>query len=355
MKTLIIIIGTISAIMGLGDIMTLKAAGKSELITKQSINKVPNKVTEGIVEVNDLSSNLSCSYPKEIRLVSEDKKIDLHLVYIRPGHFRMGRDVSNLKRFFAKLTQLDTHFPDEWPARKVTITRGFYIGKYKVTCEQFCAFLNSVEHSAGYVQLSKYSRIEVKNGVYISKPGNESCAINGVFWEGAVAFCDWINDQTGFCVRLPTEAEWEFSARGPEERTYPWGEDKSVKYDSGRPSNDHLEYPYPWSCDSVDKFPDDITPNGVIGMAGQGKEWCSDYYLNYYLKDDVVDPRGPTKAYLRGHDKYYTEEYLSHVWRSDNPLTISRGAGNKVSISKGPNYNYGFRVVMELPKEQKTN
>ena len=67
------------------------------------------------------------------------------------------------------------------------------------------------------------------------------------------------------------------------------------------------------------------------------------------MKNDLIDPKGPTKEYLQSHDNFYLKDPL-HVFRSDGPYTICRGGGNSASITDGANSDYGFRVVMELPK-----
>ena len=89
-----------------------------------------------------------------------------------------------------------------------------------------------------------------------------------------------------------------------------------------------------------------MTPDGVVGMALRGGEWCSDFYGVCYLKHDVIDPQGPTKEDLL--DKSLNrlgEEY--HVFRGCGIYTIDRGFGDRVHGLGG--YDYGLRIVVELP------
>ncbi len=288
------------------------------------------------VEISDVNTLVSLVRPpKEIRFVA-DEGLFFDLVYICPGRFKMGRNTDLLERTSLPIIE-SPKGPNEWPSRKVTITKGFYIGKYKVTCEQFCAFLNSIKRPDRYFKLHELSRVEKNNGIYVPKPDCVNCAISFVPWGVAAEFCLWLSDHTGFTVRLPTEAEWEFTARGSEDRTYPWGEDKDVEYQLSTAYH-YKKYPHRWSCASVDAFPNDKTPDGVIGMAGRGFEWCSDYYLEYYLSDDVVDPKGPQKIY-KSH---------GHVYRSDGRFTISRGSGSSIDVDPRhfEQVEYGFRIVV---------
>ena len=316
-------------------------------VKEKAKKEVKQEVTEPVKIENASSLKSIGPLPNTIRLMV-DEKINIDLIYIKPGSFIMGRDVGWGEKFISKINDLGMvgKYPDDWPAREVKITKGFYIGKYKVTSAQFCRFLNTIENPQDYVKLNIFARIERKGAGYVPKAGCENCPINVVHWKGAVAFCNWLSHPTGLAIRLPTEAEWEFAARGREGRSYPWGEEENVEWAADK-SRDYKTYPHPWSCAPVDAFPENVTPDGVVGMAGGVGEWCSDFYGVRYLKKDVIDPQGPTQQDLSDKSiNPFDDKY--HVLREGKSAT-SRSFGDEVDESAGI---YGFRVLMELDESE---
>jgi formylglycine-generating enzyme required for sulfatase activity len=333
------------SIVGWGEKLAMEKPILPKPETKEKARKEPKVEVMDVVEVENVSSLKSIKPPpKAIRLTVDDKmKIDL--IYIKPGSFIMGRDVGWGEKFFSKISSMGMvgKYPDDWPARKVKITKGFYIGKYKVTSAQFCKFLNTVDNPQDYVKLNIFARIERKDTGYVPKAGCENCPVNVVHWKGAVAFCNWLSHQTGLAIRLPTEAEWEFTARGSEGRPYPWGDDEDVHY-AESPSMEYKKYPHPWSCAPIDAFPENVTPDGVVGMVGWAGEWCSDFYGVRYLKKDVIDPQGPTEQDLLDKSlNPFDEKY--RVFRGRLSFAGPREFGDTVDGSG----IHGFRIVAVAP------
>jgi formylglycine-generating enzyme required for sulfatase activity len=151
-----------------------------------------------------------------------------------------------------------------------------------------------------------------------------------VSWFDAVEYCEWLAAQWNLPVRLPTEAEWEFAARGSfPQRIYPWGntlpERQPDRWRGGPEPVGHGE------------------PNGygLFDMCQNVHEWCSDWYdPAYYAVSPEVDPQGPAHGVRRASK--------GGAWR--HHIKFSRCAARS-SIPPDFRYaDYGFRVVMSASR-----
>ncbi|XZE33532.1 formylglycine-generating enzyme family protein [Pirellulaceae bacterium SH501] len=262
----------------------------------------------------------------------------LPLVRIEPGKFDMGRSSRGAFAAAALSFGEQGDLATEGPVRNVTISRAFLIGKHKITAEQYCRFLNSTDGPERCVSINRFSNIENRDGMYHPKDGRRTFPINVVHWDGAKNFCDWLSKQSGRTVRLPTEAEWEYAARGSEGRATPWGNKAVMDWSSIEGS-------------SVDAFSDNATPEGVVGLVDYVVgEWCSDFYGSRYILGDSQDPNGPTLDQLPVKTDLWwlaTVEGKYHVLRGrvkrSNWSTTSRNLGDRADNAG----IYGFRIVVD--------
>jgi eukaryotic-like serine/threonine-protein kinase len=160
------------------------------------------------------------------------------MVYLEGGSFLMGNDET----------------AEEAPQHEVQV-EPFYIDTYPVTNEQYEEFLKATRYAE-----PKYWRNADFNGP--KQP------VVGVTWADAQAFAAWAGKQ------LPTELQWEFAARGKQNRRYPWGNREPDPTFSNY--SDHLNMP-----SIVTMHDEGATPDGVYDLAGNVYEWTADAYAPY--------------------------------------------------------------------------
>ncbi len=178
---------------------------------------------------------------------------DIIMVYIPEGEFTIGspsRDGG----------------ADEHPSHKVFV-HGFWIGKNEVTFAQYDRFcMESGRKKAGDEGWGRENR----PAIYVS-------------WNDARDFCLWLEQKTGLKFRLPSEAEWEKTARD----RFPWG---NAAPDSNRANfnkNHMMTRP-------VGSYPKGASPYGVLDMAGNVWEWIADWYdADFYRNSPRDNPQGP--------------------------------------------------------------
>lgn len=185
------------------------------------------------------------------------------LIEVPGGSFTMGSDSKDAS-------------DDEKPLQLVGV-KGFYIGKYDVTNAQFQDFVQATGYDAG---------TEWKT--YADRWGARAPVVC-VSWYDAVAYCNWSG------LRLPTEAEWEYAARGPRNLTWPWGNEwDSSRAVTGESSKGRAA--------SVGSRPSGASPFGVLDTAGNVSQWCSSNYqpYPYRVDDEREDPGGEADRVMRG-------------------------------------------------------
>jgi serine/threonine-protein kinase len=143
---------------------------------------------------------------------------------------------------------------------------GFWLDRTEVTNGQYKQCV-----AAGQCEPSRYADISMLNG--------ENQPVVAVSWYDAQAYCEWAGGT------LPTEAQWEYAARGSENRAYPWGED--------RPDCDIANYlECVGTTATVGSYPDGVSWCGALDLAGNVYEWVADWHGSY-TADKQVNPQGP--------------------------------------------------------------
>jgi formylglycine-generating enzyme required for sulfatase activity len=246
-----------------------------------------------------------------------------NLVWIPCGTFTMGTPPDE-----------PTPFTLEVPQTRVTISQGFWMGKYEVTQAEYLAVMGS-------------------NPSYFT--GDLSYPVGGVNWNDAVAYCAALTARerktgrlpAGYAYRLPTEAEWEYACRAGTTTPFHYGNELR----SGMANFDgRAEYPpcggssgtcwcwnqsgiYLGRTTSVGSY----APNawGLYDMHGNMWEWCQDWF-DYYAGGIAVDPQGPATG-------------SSHVIRGGNWREYGhscRSAARSVAYETRILYDVGFRMVL---------
>ena len=159
----------------------------------------------------------------------------------------------------------------------------------------------------------------------------------------AAKFCQWLSSRERRRYRLPTEAEWEYAARGSDGRKYPWG-DQEGRGDLANFADRNTVFA--WSDREIDdgfpesspvgSFPNGKSPFGMEDMAGNVWEWCSDF-VQPYRGRPTTNPRGPTTGSKR--------IYRGGSWKSRfNSLRATTRGSNIPAFSCN---DLGFRIVCE--------
>jgi formylglycine-generating enzyme required for sulfatase activity len=206
--------------------------------------------------------------PKDKPLPPKDKplmsSIGIQWIYVEGGTFSMGGNGQY----------------DGKPIHTVTVS-SFYIGATEVTFDQYDAFCEVT------------GREKPNDNGW----GRGKRPVINVSWHDAIAFCKWASEMTRSEVRLPTEAEWEYAARGGKKsRSYEYSGSSDVGnvawYDGNSGSRPH---------DVATKQPNEL---GIYDMGGNVWEWCADWYSKeYYNQSPSSNPKGPesgTYRVLRG-------------------------------------------------------
>jgi len=244
-------------------------------------------------------SLLLCCGGKDGSSVISKKKDKLNpfkypgMVYIPAGEFMRGTDPSKEKNFPNTYGFLEEPYEDEQPRKKIYVD-GFYIDKYEVTIGQYSKFIKATNRKPPV----EWVKMKLDIHRFRRYPANY------VTWADALAYAAWADK------KLPSELQWEKTARGTDGRIYPWGN----KFDA-KLGNFSKKGTMP-----VGAYRKDVSPYGVHDMGGNVSEWTRDGYVPYEgnpvpyrdaYKEKLTVYKGGSWGGLGGH--YYLFPYFARA------------------------------------------
>jgi formylglycine-generating enzyme required for sulfatase activity len=248
--------------------------------------------------------------PEQARFANYVNSLGSQMLYIPSTEFVMGSDAPDAG-------------PTERPLTKVTLSR-FYMSRHPVTN-------------------AEYEQFDPSHSRKRAPGAGEHHPVVYVSSLEAIKYCQSLSTRERKKYRLPTEAEWEYAARGTDGRKYPWGNhehrgdlanfaDRNTVFAW---SDREVDDGYPESS-PVGAFPFGASPFGIEDLAGNVWEWCLDYF-EPYRGMAKVNPHGPTTGAKR--------VYRGGSWKSRFNSLRATTRGSNV-----PNYScndLGFRIVCE--------
>lgn len=281
------------------------------------------------------------------------------LIRLNGGSFRMGTDYADA-------------FPDdgEGPVREVQLA-AFEADRYPTTNAQFSEFVAATGYKTEaerfgwsfvfWAQISKRRFRELVSDTVAATPW--WCQVHGAYWKAPegpgsnvatrgdhpVVHVSW-NDATAYCqwagLRLLSEAEWEYAARGGrDQQVYPWGNSLRLRgehqcniWQGEFPTKDLAEDGYAGTC-PVQAFP----PNdfGIYSVSGNTWEWCADWFSTDHGDGPFVNPAGPAEGAAR---VMKGGSFLCHRSYCNRYRVAARSSNTPDSSSS----HLGFRVARSL-------
>lgn len=281
--------GTINAFNSFSHTLYSSFYNRLDLLKKSIKNKTTNnQVVSNNSQILTNNTNSNNEKPKPTK-----NNLESDMVFVEGGTFNMGSN----------------YYPDEKPIHSITVNN-FSIGKYEVTQAQWKAVMNN-------------------NPSYNNC---DNCAVYNVSFDDVQLFLEKLNVLTGKNYRLPTEAEWEYAAKGGK---------KSKNYIYSGSNNISTVALY-YENDNYKSIPvGHFNPNelGIYDMTGNVAEWCSDFFdKTYYSKSPNNNPKGPSSG-------------KSRVVRGGSAserryMDFCRITYRKEFVQYAKSFDTGFRVVI---------
>ena len=237
---------------------------------------------------------------------------DMVLVYVPTGELTMGSSDEDIRYAYEQCAGAwencnDRRYYNEQPKHTVKLD-GFWIDRTEISNEQYGRCMDAEACSEALCMA----------GLQFDDPPQPVVCVT---WQQAAEYCQWAGG------RLPTEAEWEYAARGLENRRYPWGNNfvgAWLNYcDSTcrRPRTDVSWNDGQYYTAPVGSYPDGASWCGALDMAGNVSEWVTDWFGSY---DPAArsNPQGPSSGFtkvIRGGSWFLTRAEVRGTWRTGYP------------------------------------
>jgi formylglycine-generating enzyme required for sulfatase activity len=259
---------------------------------------------------NEVWINESSTIPSQAPQTRTRASDGMAMVRVLGGTFIMGSTTSELEVAWVLCDEYpddygkckQAPFDDEAPSHSVSLD-SFWLDRTEVNNAQFALCV-----ADGVCHQSKLANNAAYNG--------PDLPVAGIPWQDAADYCAWVGG------RLPTEAEWEYAARGAGGSIFPWGDEFDCAggnfWDDGTGCEDGYAEPAP-----VGSFPDGASWCGVLDMAGNVWEWVANVYAPYSAKgqDNPVGAPSGDERILRGGSWGYLPAFSRGAYRYPVPPT----------------------------------
>jgi formylglycine-generating enzyme required for sulfatase activity len=256
--------------------------------------------------------------PLPIKKVPALEIIEPAMVHVPGGRFKMGSN----------------DYDNEKPIHDVEL-KEFWIGKYLVTVGEYLRFADDTKsHFPVWLERDNEYNVETGSKDYYKSLGFSRSADNfpivGVSWEDARIYCEWLSNKTGKRYRLPTEAEWEYAARGGHKsKHYKYSGSNSIKEVAWYAENGSSK-PQPVGKKKANEL-------GLFDMSGNVWEWCGDWY-GEYPSEPQINPTGPGSGSSRVYRGGSWHDYADYC-RVSHRFHHTPGRRNSY---------LGFRIVLSF-------
>ncbi len=254
--------------------------------------------------------------PSKTKTITLPGGATMEMIWCAPGTYMLGRNVGVPDGGDAEIVKLYAGMGEAYPPIKVTLTKGFWLGKYEVTQSQWKSVMGTNPSD--------------------SESLGDELPVNNMSWDDAAAFVKKVGG-----ARLPTDAEWEYACKAGTDTAFPWGDvcnGRETNCNGTRPFGTKSKGPNIGRPVKVGSYPQN--PWGFHDMTGNVSELCSDKfyaYLSTMEPRELVDPKGypyTSQRTLRGGNYRYHPYGCRSVCRWSCP-------------QDWPSPYVGFRLAMD--------